>query len=145
MTFQAASFNTTEQDDHFLNPGNFGDDLCQWLMEKLRSDGIQCDEKPDQEDFGWYFNFRLGEKRYCVVCGYRPASEEDPGLWIAWIERHAGFISSIFGGRDKDIDPEAPRLVHRLLSGSQELSGINWYYKKDFESGGEGRASPTPD
>lgn len=145
VTFQSDKFNTTKSQEYFINPGCFGDDLCKWLIEQLTAEGIQCDPEPGQEDFGWYFNFSIGDAKYCLVCGFRPAEESDPDTWIVWIERSAGFIASIFGARDKNIQDGAAREIHRVLAKSSDISNIRWHLKKDFDRGNEDAGSSSPD
>ncbi len=52
VTFQSPAFNTSERKDYFINDGCYGDDLARWLIEQLRSRGVQTDAEPGQEDFG---------------------------------------------------------------------------------------------
>jgi hypothetical protein len=61
VTFNSAVFNTTQTKDYFINPGCFGDDVCKWLTEEFRANGVETDKGPDQEDFGWYFNSNMAQ------------------------------------------------------------------------------------
>ena len=144
VTFESDAFNTTLAKDYFINPDCYGDDLCRWLIAKLKEAGVECDDEPGQEDFGWYFNYRVTGRAHCFVCGCRPGDGLEPGVWIGWIERCAGFISSIFGGRNKGIAPGAARCIHEALSTAPEISSIRWHYKQDFDCGDEssGRSDP---
>jgi hypothetical protein len=101
-TFQSTSFNTAEQREYFINPCCFGDDLARWLIDRLRSTGIDTDAEPGQEDFGWYFNFKLGENVYCVVLGFRPAKRmrRVSGLH-GWREREGWWDQ--YSGSEKKI------------------------------------------
>ena len=71
VTFQSPEFNTKEQKEYFINEGCFGDDLAHSMMDLLRACGVQTDKEAGQEDFGWYFGFRVGETDYQFVIGYR--------------------------------------------------------------------------
>jgi len=144
VTFESTKFNTTERQEHFINPCCFGDDLCKWMMGRLSEAGIQCDPEPGQEDFGWYFNFMMGDAKYCLVCAFRQPDGDDPGVWVNWVERPTGFFATLFGGRDRAIDPAVPRQIHELLSASPEISSIRWHLKKDFDSGSEEAAAGSP-
>lgn len=64
VTFESTAFNMTEPRNYFINPCCFGDDVAEWLIRELSKQGMGTDEKPGQEDFGWYLNFEAG--------GYRP-------------------------------------------------------------------------
>ncbi|CAN5237938.1 hypothetical protein BH11CYA1_BH11CYA1_40900 [soil metagenome] len=167
ITFQSIEFNTTVPQEHFINDCCYGDDICKWLIEELTKKGVDCDKEPSQEDFGWYFNFTLNKVVYCLVCAFRLSEEQakeqekeqkkdnekvhedvaeiENGDWILWIERSAGFMASLFGGRDKGIDEALPRLVHSTLSGNPAISNIRWHRKKDFDSSREDLATPSPE
>lgn len=144
VTFQSDAFNTEVRRDYFINECCYGDDLCNWLIERLSADGVQCDVQADQEDHGWYFNFMLGMERYCFVCSYRQGDETDPGMWIGWIERAVGFMASIFGGRDKEISVEAPAKIHKALASNPQITEIRWHSKKTFDRGDETAGAPQP-
>lgn len=45
------------------------------MIARLRATGLQTDDEPRQEDFGWYFQFEVPGGRHCCVLGYQ---EDDP-------------------------------------------------------------------
>ena len=145
VTFQSPAFNTTERRDYFINDCCYGDDVARWLMEQFRSRGFQTDAEPGQEDFGWYFGFRVGDTDYQFVIGHRPADGSDPAVWIGWVERKAGLIGSMFGARKRGIEPEAVTTIHSVLLSMPQVSDIKWHLKQDFDSGKEelGQTQPT--
>ncbi len=171
ITFESKEFNTTEPQEHFINDCCYGDDFCKWLIEELTKKGVECDKEPGQEDFGWYFNFAVNKVTYCLVCGFRLNEEQEKtsaeeqneksekdendetaehsdkshGDWIIWIERSAGFMSSLFGGRNKGVDEAVPRLIHSTLAAHPAITNIRWHKKKDFDSGREDLAVSSPE
>lgn len=145
VTFRSEKFNSNRPQEYFINPCCFGDDLCRWLIAQLTADGIGCDPEPGQEDFGWYFNFRLGNDLYCLVCGFRPADGDCAGVWVAWLERSTGFLASLFGGRNRNIDASAPAKIHKVLARCAEISHIRWHIKEDFDRGNEEAGTESPD
>lgn len=145
VTFQSNRFNMTEPQEYFINPCCFGDDVCRWMIERLGDTGVQCDPEPGQEDFGWYFNLTLNDVPHCIVCALREADKNDPDVWVLCIERSAGFIASLFGGRDQNIDISVPRRLHEVLTGSPDISKVRWHLKSDFDKGNEDSAMEQPD
>ena len=143
VAFESSAFNTTDSRAYFINPGCFGDDLCKWLIERLQNEGLTTDPQPDQEDFGWYFNFAVPEGEHCCVVGFRPADGEDPGVWIGWLERKTGVMGWITGRRNRRIAPSAVSAIHRALS-APEISNLRWHDKADFDRGQEHLASREP-
>ncbi len=106
---------------------------------------MQVDDKPGQEDFGWYFMFDRAGKRYCVVLGYRPGSSPDgEGKWIAWLELRRGCLGGWFGDPDRAIDPGAIQVLHSALSGAAEIRDVNWHRRSDFDCGREDEGSAVP-
>ncbi len=142
VTFQSSAFNTTETREHYINPGCFGDDLCEWMVARLKENGVEAQE-PGQEDFGWYFYFTISDGEHCFITGYRPEDDEDAGTWIGWLEKSKGLLSSLFGGRSKGISPAAAAAIHSVLSASPDIRNVRWHEKADFDRGLE-EGSPTP-
>ena len=143
VIFQSDAFNTSEPKEYFINECCFGDDVARWLMEQLRARGIQTDPEPGQEDFGWYFGFRLGEVGYCLVIGYRPGDDGKPGDWMGTVERHAGLLGSIFGARKRDIEAEAVEAIHAALASSPQISSVRWFTDEDSKREENGQPTPT--
>lgn len=146
VTFCSAAFNPTQPRPYFINPGCFGDDRARWLIGELRHQGLETDEKPDQEDFGWYFNLENAGVGSTLVIGFRPPplDESADGTGIGWIERSRGFLASLLGGRDRDVDPSLVELVPTILSTSPEIQDVRWHLRKDFDERNWGIGSPTP-
>jgi len=142
VVFRSPAFNTSERKPYFVNDGCFGDDVARWMISRLRSLDIETDDEPGQEDFGWYFGFRTADGSYSFVIGYRP---DDPvGDWIGTVERHCGFVASLFGGRSKGITAAAAGAIHRALSGAPEITSLSWHYDRRFDEGNEkGADSPA--
>jgi hypothetical protein len=105
---------------------------------------METDSEPGQEDFGWYFNFKLGENFYCVVIGFRPDEEDGEGEWVAWVERARGFVGSIFGFRKRDIEVSACNALHAVLLDADAIRNIRWHTKTNFDRGIEDQFSEMP-
>src|SRR5262245_10219337 len=124
VTFRSSAFNTTQVKPYFLNPSCFGDDLAAWMIARLRAIGIKTDDKPGQEDFGWYFEFDVPAGKHCCVLGYQ---DDDPeGQWRLWLERSRGFLGSVFGMRKSGIDAAAVEAVRSILNKAPEIRDIEW-------------------
>lgn len=137
VTFGCSRFNTSEPRDYFINDCCFGDDVVKWLIEQLSSAGYQCDE-PGQEDFGWYFTFRVSEIGHCFVISYRPGAPNELGEWIGWLER-TGFLRSLLGRRRRGILPEAIQVINRILINEKTVRDVTWHLRQDFDAGREER------
>ena len=133
VTFESAAFNMAEPKDYFINSCCFGDDVANWLIAELRKKGVETDEKPGQEDFGWYLNFTVQGTQHTFVIGHRPNGESEAGTWIGWLERSRGFIGSILGRRKHGIHPSAVEAIHGTLSSSPLIRDVRWYSQRDFD------------
>ena len=145
VTFENPAFNTTERKDYFINDCCYGDDVARSLMEQLSSHGFQTDPEPGQEDFGWYFGFRAGDADHQFIIGHRPADGTDPAVWIGWLERKAGIIGTVFGARNRGVQPAAVTAMHSAISALPQVGNIRWHRKDEFEAGKEdlGQADPV--
>jgi hypothetical protein len=144
VTFESTAFNMAEPKDYFINPCCFGDDVAEWLIGKLREQGLKTDEKPDQEDFGWYLDFEVTGIGHTFVIGHRPTGETEAGTWIGWLERSRGFIGSILGGRNREIQPLAADVIHKTLSNSPLIRDVRWHFQREFDKGYEERGASSP-
>ena len=142
VLFRSEAFNTSERKPYFINDGCFGDDVARWLIARLRANGVETDSEPGQEDFGWYFRYRVEQASYCFVLGYRP--DEPIGDWIGTIERDCGLLASMFGGRTRHIAPQSLSVIHEALQGAPELTTVAWHRRSDFERGHEGNGAAHP-
>lgn len=144
VTFESTAFNMTEPKDYFINPCCFGDDLAEWLIKELRKLGMKADEKPGQEDFGWYLDFEVAGIGHTLVIGHRPTGENEAGTWIGWLERKRGLFGSLFGGRNRGIQSSAAEAIHLILVGSPQIRDVRWHYSHDFDKGNDDRGAPSP-
>lgn len=144
VTFESTAFNMTDSKDYFINPTCFGDDVAKWLIGELRKEGVETDEKPGQEDFGWYLNFETKGMAHTFVIGHRPTGESEAATWIGWLERSRGFIGSLLGGRKRGIQLTAVEIIHRILSRSPLIRGVRWHFQRDFDKGYEESGASSP-
>jgi hypothetical protein len=107
----------------------------------LKKRGIEA-EDPGPEDFGWYLPYGVGDQKFNFIVSYRP--DEPEGDWIGWLEKQAPLLSALFGGRHKDIPPEATGTIHAILASHQGIRDIRWHIRKDFDKGVEDQGSPSP-
>lgn len=141
VTFEATGFNTTEDKEEFINPGNFGKDVAEWLISELKGKVPNIDPEIGQEDSGWYFTFTGNSgKTYDFLVGRR--GDED---WLGCFECSLGFFKSILGLRKiSKVDREDLVVFHKILKCSNHISNIKWHYEKDFMKGNEDAYSDTP-
>jgi hypothetical protein len=126
VSFATTAFNCTEPREYFINDCCFGDDLCRWMMAELKARGVETGAEPGQEDFGWYFTFKVSGTEHCFLVGFQPEDPAKGELWHGWIERHVGFWKSVFGGRKYGVLPEAVELVDEVLRRAPEVLDVVW-------------------
>jgi hypothetical protein len=135
VSFKSSAFNVSNSSSEYINEQNYGDDLALTIRSVLMGMGWQVDEL-GQEDHGWYFAFGEVKTDHTLVVGH---VSDTPDEWMAWVERDAGFISSLFGGRQKGIQRGAVEAVHAALSNMPEIKDLSWSYPRREED-----ASPSP-
>lgn len=140
VTWRSSAFNTAQPQPYFINPGCYGDDAARWLIARLRAAGIDTDAEPDQEDFGWFFEFRIDNRAHCFVLSCRP-EEDGSSTWVGAIEAGGAILARI-RNRGK-LDRRSFTAIHQALSCSAEISDVRWHRRPDFDAGIEhGVASP---
>ena len=135
VTFESTAFNMTKPKDYFINPCCFGHDVAEWIIGELRKQGIRTDEKPGQEDFGWYLNFEASGIRHTFVIGHIPSGETEAGTWFGCLERKRGLIGLMLGGRRRGIQPSAAQAIHRILTRSPVVRDVRWHFQLNFDGG----------
>ena len=143
VIFKSSAFNTSETKEYFINECCFGDDVAKWLIGELRKRGIQAQEEPEQEDFGWYINFPVNEIRHCLLIGYRAGEDGRLGDWMLTLERSCAILGFFFGAAKRGIEPAGLEAIHALLSSSQQISDIRWFTDEDFKSEQNAKREPT--
>jgi hypothetical protein len=143
VTFESAAFNMAEPKPYFINPSCFGDDVAKWLIGELRKWGVETEEKPGQEDFGWYLNFKVNATEHTLVIGHRPNGRSEAAIWIGWLERTRSFVGSLSGGRKRGIEPSAVEAIHGILSSSPLIREVRWHFRRDFDKGNQGHGKSS--
>jgi hypothetical protein len=144
VTFESTAFNMTKPKDYFINPCCFGDDVGAWIIRELRKRGVRTDDKPGQEDFGWYLNFEIAGIEHTFVIGHQPKGETEAGTWIGWLERKHGLFASMLGRRNRGIQASAAQMIHDILSDSEVIRDVRWHFRSEFDGGTErGASSPV--
>ena len=122
--FRSSAFNTTEVREYFINDCCFGDDLAKWLIAKLKAAGVETDAEPEQEDFGWFFSFKVPSGNYTCILAFQ--EEEPEGIWHLTLERRRGLIGSLLGGRKKGTDDQAVATIAQAMGAAPEIRDLRW-------------------
>jgi hypothetical protein len=144
-TFVTKLFNTEEVKDYFVNPCCFGDDCAQWLIDMLVSQGVErVDERPTQEDWGWFFSVTMGQ-RDCMICVGLYEDKDSPNTWLVFIESQSGWLSGKLFARSDDAELLAVcQAVDRALKSASEISDVRWHIERDWIKGENGNWRSAP-
>jgi len=91
------------------------------------------------------FTYRPGKAEQPACPGVPAGDDKDPAVWLGWVERNAGALSSLLGARHRGIEPVALEVIHDILSRGESISRVRWYRKTEFDAGNEANASTRPD
>jgi hypothetical protein len=145
VTFKSTAFNSSEPRDYFINPCCFGDDVARWLINELPKRGFETSEEPQQEDFGWYFGFRIRGLSHTFFIGFRSANSTEDGEWIGLIQRTRGLIGSMLGREKVGVQPDAAHAIHSILSESKVIDEVRWHLQSEFDRGQEEAGASAPE
>lgn len=124
VTFAADGFNTSEPKDYYINSNCYGDDVGKWLLEEFQKQKILYEKDgPDQEDFGWYVNFSVNNKKFTCLIIY----SEGEGLWKLVLEKNAGLFGTILGQRNKKVSSTAVDIIDKILKANPDIREIEWH------------------
>ena len=118
VIFSTDRFNLSVPREYFINDCCFGDDVAQWLVERLRGCGVSASE-PGQEDWGWYFDARHGDWSYFVGVGGN--ADEEParsnrGEWRLIVEKHRTLWEKLTGANLIGEDDAFLRMLKETLA-----------------------------
>jgi hypothetical protein len=127
VSFLSDAYNTTQSHEYFINEENYGEDVATAVMKELQGLGWKISAEADgglgQEDHGWFFSFGRSEPDHTFLVGHVTGT---PDEWVAWVEKDAGFLKSLFGGRQKGIEADAVDAVHQALKRIPNVQQIRW-------------------
>ncbi len=118
LIFSSDRFNLSEPRDYFINDCCYGDDVAQWLSERLRLRGATVTE-PGQEDWGWYFDIRYGQARYFVGVGGNPdegTALANQGEWRLMVEKHRSLWERLTGANYLDAEDPFLGVLKEIVS-----------------------------
>lgn len=128
VLLESSRFNISEVKPHFINPCCFGEDLAQWLINKLEERGIQA-RKPYQEDWGWEFSAEEDLNSYYIGVGGNSA--EDPanpnrGEWRVMITKRRSLIEKLLGKNRLKQEEPIIRTVWNILEAEPSFSNLHF-------------------
>ncbi len=152
VTFQSNKFNTTKPMEPPIPSGDFGQDVCKWMIERLTTTGIStkgpymegpCNWLKDDRGI-WSAVFSIEKQNHQFQCGFRAAANGRPAIWVARVllSPPADWLSKwtlVIGHGDKldNIDPAATSAIHRILSAESGISNIQWHCATNFDGDDE--------
>ena len=145
VTFVTKLFNTEDVKDYFINPCCFGDDCAQWLIDRLVSQGSEkVDERPTQEDWGWFFSVTTGHRDFMICVGLHE-DKDSPNTWLVFTDSQLGRLSGKFFGRPDDAELLAAcQAVDRALKSESEIGDVRWHTEEDWMKGENGNWRSAP-
>jgi hypothetical protein len=131
ILFETDRFNVSQVKEHFINPCCFGEDVAQWLGEKLAEKGAVT-SSPGQEDWGWYLLVEQGSERYFVGIGGNPKEGDlgkNEGEWRIMVEKRRSMWDRL-RGRNRMRDGEFIfSLIEEILREQTDVRNIRREFK----------------
>jgi hypothetical protein len=156
VTFLAEGFNQTERKPNFINDGNFGEDLAQWIIAEFNKfDDIPADTEPLQEDWGWrvFVSTKLCSGNIGLGCYQVETTSGEKDGWMCFWDAPKKKKPFLFFGKSKAEESnmhieDASRMIllrfHDIISASSRFSQIRWHDETDFMKGNEDNWAPKP-
>lgn len=131
ISFRTAIFNTTQEANYFINPGNYGEDVITWLKQGLQKTTPFPVGEVIQEDYGWGVWVTVGRAYYWVPVALVP-EPSNPPKWDIVISYDVGclwfrFLTRPYREEDMQALSDA---VERLLRAEPQITEIVWETEK---------------
>ena len=123
LLFITDRFNLSQPRDYFINDCCYGDDAARWFVEQLRARSLAVTE-PGQEDWGWYFDAKLGGAAYFVGVGGNCDNETastNRGEWRLMVQKHRTLWQKLTGANQLEEHDPFIALLRDVISSEPTL------------------------
>lgn len=96
--------------------------MANWLIHEVTRRDAAAEPAIGQRDGGWLVRFRFRGVNYDFVVRYRGPD------WVGVLERRLGIVGRLFHRQQKNVEFHALQLIDEVLSSSELVSDIWWYF-----------------
>jgi hypothetical protein len=124
VAFWTNLFESKMVQPHFINDRCFGEDLAEWLIDKLRAGEFSLGES-SQEDWGWEIEAEKDGEVFLVQLGIMDESiGEENAEWLISIEKPKSWFS--FKKPDSSNFERLCRKIEEVLRAEPAITEISW-------------------
>ena len=126
ITFETDLFNLSEEQEHFINPCCFGEDLAVWLKGHLEKRSYVVDE-PGQEDWGWYLELESEEQRYFLAVNGNASEDEENvnmGEWMVFVQKRRSLMETLTKKGKIAMDDSLVACIKSILSAEDGIVNV---------------------
>jgi hypothetical protein len=127
FVFNSSKFNLSVEKDNFINPCCFGEDIANWLKERLITRNIKVTE-PDQEDWGWYIELENNGDSYFIGIGGYPeeGDHSDYGEWRIMVEKKRSFLHKLTGKNKTTGNEGIFSIIREILESETSFKDVHF-------------------
>lgn len=123
IVFTTDRFNCSQPRTHYINECCYGDDLANWMAERLRPLEFRVGQ-PGQEDWGWYLRVWSSRDAYFVAIGAitleedlqpTPARGSNHGEWRIIVQKRRTLWKWLLGSHQISRDDPLVQAIERTL------------------------------
>ena len=123
VAFRSRNFPPYDGEEEQINPGLWGKRLAEYLVDKLKTHGIETEEVT-AEDWGWYIPIKNAGFRLAICCGHQNGDDDE---FLCFTDPATPIIRKLF--KKIDATRELTRVVSsmgNILSSDPEITDIEW-------------------
>lgn len=128
ILFRTNRFNLSATKPHFINPDCFGEDLADWLKNKLVERGIDVG-RLGQEDWGWYLEVKNAGHSYLLGMNGIPdeasCGKKDLGEWRIIVKKNRALGQWLSGKGRIDAGDAMLTTIDEMLRTEREFSDVH--------------------
>lgn len=128
ILFRTNRFNLSVIKPHFINPDCFGEDLADWLKNKLVERGVDV-ARLGQEDWGWYLELKKAGHWYLLGMNGIPdktsSDKKDLGEWRIIVKKTRSLGQWLSGEGRMDVDDAMLITIEEILRAEPDFDEVH--------------------
>jgi hypothetical protein len=123
VEFRSAKFPPYDGEEEKINPGLWGQRLAEYLVAKLKEQGIET-EGMNPEDWGWYVPIKNDGFRLAVCCGHQDGDADE---FLCFIDPCKPTIRKWFKKIDTTVQVgRVAEALEKILAADPDIRDVKW-------------------
>ena len=109
-----------------------GEELAEYLAEKMTAGGLKTRVFDNYEDFAWWIESEAERRMPWALLGY---VNDGPAEWLIQINSSVGWLGRLLGRSDKEGCRLFTERLQTMLTSDPQFSDVRWHVGEWSDSG----------